>query len=98
MNHGKVFNHTIVNHKEVKIVLERMEPVEWVLCRSFVERDYQRSMFGDGMGCRKENGPNSAAVDLLLESMDWEIFADFRKTLDSSFTDTTLSNLFRATY
>ncbi|KYK38315.1 MAG: hypothetical protein HXS46_03360 [Theionarchaea archaeon] len=47
-------------------------------------KGFHKTLFEDTLRFVREIIPNQHNVDLLLNKMDREIFADFRKSLDSS--------------
>ena len=61
--------------------------VEEVLRHASADASFQEPLFGDSIGFgRENNGFYKHSIDFLVEAMDWEIFADFRKRLDSQLT------------
>lgn len=97
MNHGKVFKLLHQCIREVKIVFEGSEKyIEEVLRHASADALFQEPLFGDSMGFgRENNGFYRTSIDFLVETMDWEIFADFRKKLDSQLTKNSFFDLFR---
>jgi len=54
-----------------------------VVCHATVDKDFREPLFGDTVQFMKEITREKPDIDLLLKSMDHEIFADFKKNLDS---------------
>ncbi len=70
--------------------------IEEVLRHASADAFFQEPLFGDIIGFgRENNGFYKTSIDFLVEAMDREIFAGFRKKLDSQLTNHTFSDLFR---
>ncbi|MBU7013942.1 MAG: hypothetical protein HXS52_08140 [Theionarchaea archaeon] len=80
-------------------MLDRMDTaIERTLRHASVDPDFQGVLLGDTLHVQRDNGLNTNAIDFLLETMEWEIFADFRKRLDFPFAENSLAILFRVTF
>ncbi|MGC1120751.1 MAG: hypothetical protein WBA22_06620 [Candidatus Methanofastidiosia archaeon] len=83
----------------MKIVLDRMDTDrEQTLRHASVDPEFQGLLLGDTLHVQRDNGLNTNAIDSFLETMEWEIFADFRKRLDFPFAENSLAILFRVTF
>lgn len=68
----------------MKIVLEEPDTnTAQVVCHDVVDANFRDPLFGDTAQFMKEITHEKPDIDLLLKSMDHEIFADFKKNLDS---------------
>jgi hypothetical protein len=83
----------------VKIVLDRLDTdIEQTLRHASVDPELQGLLLGDTLHVQRDNGLNTNAINSFLETMEWEIFDDFRKRLDFPFAENSLAILFRVTF
>jgi hypothetical protein len=66
----------------VKIVQEELDTETELVVYHTMNGTSSRFLSGDTLRFVKEITSDEPSIDLLLKKMDWEIFADFRKTLD----------------
>lgn len=72
--------------------------IELLLRHVTVNGDFQRTVHRGIKKTKENNGSYGPAVDYLLETMDWEIFQDFRKKLNSPLVNNPSELLFHSSF
>lgn len=72
--------------------------IELLLRHVTVNGDFQRTVHRGIKKTKENNGSHGPAVDYLLETMDWEIFQDFRKKLNSPLVNNPSELLFHSSF